>query len=220
MEVASQVPGERNRIWIWDASPFTPARRIAYAIIGVVTRYWLGYLLTQETTSTQVQLLFAAALDDRGLATPPTGLLLGADGRPLKRGVHDPPILVAWSDNGPGMTAGDTRQFVVLMVIAQHHGRPGTPTDQAHVGSFFSHLSGDWPHLEHTRDPAALDAEPARVRVEYNTVRLHAGIGYVTPSDEHHGGGPAIRRARAAGLKRAHEQRVEQLREHRPGSTP
>jgi hypothetical protein len=24
-----------------------------------------------------------------------------------------------------------TRQFMALMTIAQHHGRPGTPTDQA-----------------------------------------------------------------------------------------
>ena len=45
-------------------------------------------------------------------------------------------------------------------------------------------------------------------------------IGYVTPDDEHHGRGPAIRRARAAGLKRAHHERVEHNRKHRPGSAP
>jgi hypothetical protein len=72
------------------------------------------------------------------------------------------------------MTAIDTRKFMALMAITQHHGRPGTPTDQAHIESFFSHLKGDWPHLVAIRDPAALDAELARVRREYNTVRLHA----------------------------------------------
>ena len=101
------------------------------------------------------------------------------------------------------MTATDTRQFMALMTIAQHHGRPGTPTDQAHIESFFSHLKGDWPHLTAITDPAALDTELARIRNEYNTVRLHAAIGYVTPDDEHHGRGPRIRRARLAGLKRA-----------------
>src|SRR5438045_9373138 len=55
------------------------------------------------------------------------------------------------------MTATDTRQFMALMTIAQHHGRPGTPTDQAHIESFFSHLKGDWPHLTGVTDPAALD---------------------------------------------------------------
>ena len=79
-----EVPWERNRIWIWDASHFTRARRIAYAIVDVVTRYWIGYLLTTETTSTQVQLLFARALEDQGLLDPTTGVLLGPDGAPLE----------------------------------------------------------------------------------------------------------------------------------------
>jgi putative transposase len=198
-----QVPWERNRIWIWDASHFTRCKRVAYAIVDVVTRYWIGYLLTTEQTHTQVQLLFASALEDQGL--------LGANGLPL-RDDHDRPILVAWSDNGAEMTASDTRQFMALMAIAQHHGRPGTPTDQAHIESFFSHLKGDWPHLVEIRDPAALDAELARIRGEYNTVRLHAAIGYVTPEDEHHGRGPAIRRARAAGMRRAQAERIKQNR--------
>jgi len=71
---------------------------------------------------------------------------------------------------------------------------------------------GDWPHLTSITDPAALDTELARIRGEYNTVRLHAAIGYVTPDDEHHGRGPQIRRARAAGLKRARAERIKQNR--------
>ena len=198
-----RVPWERNRIWIWDATHFTRAKRIAYAIVDVVTRYWIGYLLSSEQTHTQVQLLFARALEDQGL--------LGPDGRPL-RSDSDGPILVAWSDNGAEMTAIDTRQFMALMAIAQHHGRPGTPTDQAHVESFFSHLKGDWPHLTEIREPAALDTELDRIRREYNTVRLHAAIGYVTPDDEHHGRGPQIRRARVAGMRRARAERIKQNR--------
>jgi putative transposase len=204
MPALPQVPWEKNRIWIWDASHFTRARRVAYAIVDVVTRYWIGYLLTTEQTSTQAQLLFARALEDQDL--------LGPDGLPPERDPEDPPILVAWSDNGSEMTAIDTRQFMALMTIAQHHGRPGTPTDQAHIESFFSHLKGDWPHLLAITDPAALDAELGRIRTEYNTVRLHAAIGYVTPDDEHHGRGPAIRRARAAGMRRARADRIKENR--------
>jgi len=203
MPAIPEVPWDKNRIWIWDCSHFTRAKRVAYAIIDVVTRYWIGYLLTSEQTTTQVQLLFARALEDQGL--------LGEDGLPPGRD-GDGPILVAWSDNGSEMTAIDTRQFMALMAIAQHHGRPGTPTDQAHVESFFSHLKGDWPHLTGIRDPAALDTELARIRHEYNSVRLHAAIGYVTPDDEHHGRGPQIRRARAAGMRRARVERIKQNR--------
>ena len=213
-----QIAWERNRIWIWDATHFSRARRVAYAIVDVVTRYWIGYLLCPEMSSTQVQVLFHAALEDQGLLDAVTGELLGPDGRPLRRDDDGPPVLVAWSDNGPEMTSADTKEFMALLAIAQHHGRPGTPTDQAHIESFYSHLKADWPHLSDLRDPAVLDAELARVRIEHNTVRLHAGIGYVTPDDEHHGRGPAVRRARAAGLKRARKERIERNRKHRPRS--
>jgi putative transposase len=202
-----EICWEKNRIWIWDASHFTRCNRVAYAIVDVVTRYWIGYLLTTEQTTTQVQLLFAGALENQGL--------LGPDGLPLDRDGEGPPILVAWSDNGSEMKAEDTRQFMALMTIAQHHGRPGTPTDQAHVESFFGHLKSEWPHLTGLRDPQALDAELARIRGEYNTVRLHAGIGYVTPDDEHRGRGPAIRRARITGMRRAQAERIKENRRTR-----
>ena len=207
MPVFPEIPWEKNRIWIWDASHFTRCKRVAYAVVDVVTRYWIAYLLSSEQTHTQAQLLFARALEDQGL--------LGPDGRPPHHDPEDRPVLVAWSDNGPEMTATDTRQFMALMAITQHHGRPGTPTDQAHIESFFSHLKGDWPHLTAITDPAALDTELARIRTEYNTVRLHAAIGYVTPDDEHHGRGPAIRRARTAGMRRAREQRITENRARR-----
>lgn len=74
---------------------------------------------------TQVQLLFTHALEQQRLLEPAT------DEIPTPDGDDAGPILVAWSDNGPEMTSGDTREFVALMTIAQWHGRPGTPTDQA-----------------------------------------------------------------------------------------
>ena len=40
------------------------------------------------------------------------------------------PILLAVSDNGPPMTAADTRSFMALGSIAQHFGRPGVWTDE------------------------------------------------------------------------------------------
>jgi hypothetical protein len=78
-------------------------------------------------------------------------------------------------------------------------------------------------HLLRIDDPATLRAELAVVRERYNGVRLHAGIGYVTPNDEHEGRGQAIRKARQAGLEQArlrrldyHRHRQQQLSEE-PG---
>lgn len=207
-----EIPWEPNRIWIWDATHFMRCDRAVYAIVDVVSRYWIGWLSTTEQTATQVQLLFTDALENQGL--------LGADGRPIRSGTRQQPALIAWSDNGPEMRAGDTKTFMALMAILQHHGRPHTPTDQAHIESFFGHLKREWPHLERIADPAVLDTELARVQIDYNTVRLHEAIGYVTPDDEHHGLGPGIRRARAAGMKRARHDRIDYNRNHPLENSP
>jgi putative transposase len=207
-----EIPWERNRIWIWDATHFGRCRRHVYAIVDIVSRYWIGYLLTTEQTVTQVQLLFTDALEDQGL--------LDAQGDPIRRGDERAPALIAWSDNGPEMTAGDTKTFMALLAIVQHHGRPHTPTDQAHIESFFSHLKREWPHLERIDDAAVLDTELARVRIEYNEIRLHQAIGYVTPNDEHHGRGPAIRRARLTGMRDARRDRIDYNRNHPPEHHP
>ena len=92
------------------------------------------------------------------------------------------------------MTSGSTREFMALHAIATHFGRPGTPTDQAWIETFFGHLKAEWPHLLTITEPAVLRAELDRLQLHWNGVRLHAGIGYVTPLDEHEGRGETIRK--------------------------
>ncbi|WP_293059267.1 integrase core domain-containing protein [Mycobacterium sp.] len=203
---------EPNRIWIWDVTHFTRARRVCFAIIDMVSRKWIDTLVSVEETATQVQVVFERALEVEGLLELLTDERLDLDPDDPRR-----PILLAVSDNGAPMTAHDTRAFMALMAIAQHHGRPGVPQDQAWIESFFGHIKGEWPHLETITDPAVLEAELARVRTEYNTVRLHESIGYVTPDDEHSGRGEAIRQARRDGLERARQRRLDY---HRHTNTP
>ena len=125
------------------------------------------------------------------------------------------PVLLAVSDNGPQMTSKATAVFMAGARIAQHFGRPATPNDQAWIESFFGHLKGENPHLAKIVDPGELEAELHRCRDFYNTVRLHEGLKYVTPDDEHHGRGPALRAARRAGLDAAHQQRLATNRQAR-----
>jgi putative transposase len=200
-----------NRIWIWDVTHFTRARRVCFAIVDVVSRKWIDTLVSVEETATQVQVIFERSLEIEGLLDLLTDERLDLDPDDPRR-----PILLAVSDNGPPMTAEATRAFMALMAIAQHHGRPHTPTDQAWIESFFGHIKSEWPHLETITDPATLDVELARVRTEYNMVRLHEAIGYVTPDDEHTGRGEAIRQARRDGLDRARQRRLDY---HRRTST-
>ena len=54
------------------------------------------------------------------------------------------------------------------------------------------------------RYPVVLAVELDAVQRQHNTVRLHAGIDYVTAEDEQSGRGEQIRRARRRGLARDH----------------
>jgi putative transposase len=210
---------QKNSIWIYDCTHFARCPGVAVVtVMDLVTRKWICEVVSGEETSTQVQVAFCDALELEGLLE----LVEARQDRVADPAALAPldapslaPILLAVSDNGPQMTSGSTREFMAMCAIAQHFGRPGTPTDQAWIESLFSHLKAEWPHLDHITDPSELRAELARVRVEYNTIRLHAGIGYVTPDDEHEGRGPKIRQARRAGLHRARRARIAYHRTRR-----
>ena len=195
-----------NQVWGYDITTFPAAGTQVLAILDLVSRKWLDHLLCPEATSVQVQALFTRALDSEGLLDG----IIGRAERPTDPAAPDPdqPVLLAVSDNGAQMTSGSTREFMALHAIATHYGRPGVPTDQAPVESFFGHLKHEWSYLCHLTDPRDLDRELAAVRDRYNRVRLHAGVGYVTPDDEHAGRGPQIRQARQLGLARARRARL------------
>jgi transposase InsO family protein len=207
-----------NSIWIYDTTHFTRAGMAVLIIEDLVSRKWITEIVSSEETHTQVELAFTAALEIEGLLEaaearhtdgPNTGLV------DITVDDERRPILLAVSDNGPQMTSGSTREFMALCAIAQHFGRPGTPTDQAWIESLNGHVKAEYPHLLAIRDPATLRAELAITREHYNAVRLHAGIGYVTPNDEHEGRGEAIRKQRQAGLERSRLRRLAWHRQHR-----
>jgi len=199
-----------NCIWIYDTTHFPKAKVAVTVIEDLVSRKWVADIVSAEETSTQVQVVFADALVAEGL-------MAQVEARQADPKVDDErrPILLAMSDNGPQMSSGSTREFMALCAIAQHFGRPGTPTDQAWIESFFGHVKAENPHLLSIADPAVLRAELAIVRTHYNSVRLHAGVGYVTPDDEHEGRGGAIRKAREAGLEAARLRRLTYHRQQR-----
>jgi putative transposase len=218
-----------NRIWAYDFTHFTAARRAALAIIDVVSRKWLTTLVCAEESSVQVEVAFTAALAAEDLLDAADARATAALREVLYSGDRDRvatltgddqlPLLLAISDNGPQMRSVSTREFLAGVAIAQQFGRPHTPEDQAWIETLFGHVKGEWPHLEKIRDPGELERELDRVRAEYNRVRLHAGVGYVTPDDEHSGRGEGIRQARRDGLLAAREARINYRRttteEHR-----
>lgn len=214
----------------------------AIAVIDVVSRYCLALRLCAEESPTQVEAAFTEALSVDGKAwlledeAFAAELATGRVPDPVIDELTDPgeaaehsavqdteagtvPVLLAVSDNGPQMTSSNTAQFMAAARIGQHFGRPGTPNDQAWIESFFGHLKGENPHLDTITDPAQLRLELEDRKDHYNTTRLHEGIGYVTPDDEHYGRGEAIRKARRRGLAEAHRARVAARRQTRQDRT-
>ncbi|MDN5765442.1 MAG: integrase core domain-containing protein [Humibacillus sp.] len=216
---AALVP---NSIWIYDSTHFTACSMTVLIIEDLISRKWLTHLVSVEETHTQVQNAFTAALEAEGL--------LEAAMERAGTGQVDPgpddglsPILLAVSDNGSQMISRHTRTFMTLLAIAQHFGRPSTPTDQAWIESLNGTIKTEWPHLLAITDPAVLRAELDTIQLAYNSVRLHQGLGYVTPNDEHEGRGEAIRQARRVGMAKARQQRLARHRaerENRPTRGP
>lgn len=207
-----------NQLWMDDTTHFTKAGRAATAVMDLVSRKWLATIVSAEETSTQVEVVFTDALEAEGCWTRLWPASTGGSGSAKTMSA----ARSFWPSvtTGAQMTSGSTRQFMALHAIAQHFGRPHTPTGQAHIETLFGHIKTEHPHLEEIDDPGVLRVELDRVRVHYNTVRLHEGIGYVTPDDEHTGRGPAIRQARRDGLERARQQRLDYHRQqHRQGSS-
>ena len=197
-----------NQVWGHDFTHFPRAGCVAIAVLDLVSRKWLRTLVSVEETSEQVIAVYTLALEDEGL-------LEIAEARMVQPNSDEQlPILLAVSDNGPQMISGTTREWMALHSLAWHTGRPGVPQDQARIETLFGHVKGEWPELEEIRDPAGLEAALEQRRLEYNSVRLHAGIGYVTPDDEHEGRGAMIRKQRREGMRAAREARIAYRREH------
>ncbi|MGO0577425.1 hypothetical protein [Ornithinimicrobium panacihumi] len=148
---ASYTP---NSIWIYDTTHFVAAGVGALFIEDLVSRRWITTVVSAEETHTQVRLAFERALDVEGLlevALERAEALdrdLGLDGEDELT-----PILLAVSDNGSQMISAHTRKFMAMVAIAQHFGRPATPTDQAWVESLNGTVKHEWPHLTKITDP-------------------------------------------------------------------
>ena len=191
-----------NKIWCWDATHFPRARRVAFAIVDVVSRRWIDTLVSIEETSTQVRVIFDRALAAEGLTeliTPERVELFEQD--PTE------PILLACSDNGPQMTSKATREFFAALAVAQRLGRPRTPTDQAWIESLFGHVKAENPQLEAsaTRPPSRPSCDAPAATTTPSASTPASDMSPPTTSTP----AAANRSAKSAPRARAHQQRLD-----------
>jgi putative transposase len=96
-------------------------------------------------------------------------------------------VISLYNDRGVQMKAKQFQKMLKDLGIHQVFSRPRTPNDNPYVESAFSVIKGypDYPVY-------FTDVEEAKTYFdnyfrEYNTERLHGGIGYVTPEQKHNG---------------------------------
>ena len=190
----------------------------------MVSRYHLAFTLFAEETSTQVEVAFIEALE--------------ADGKDWL--LEDPDFAEALASGH--VPDNDERVPVLCAVLRQrppddllpdrpvHGHRPHRPTLRPSRHPQRPSLDrvvlrppqSREPHLDAIADPAEMTRELQALKTRYNTVRLHEAIGYVTPDDEHHGRGPALRKARADQLAKARAHRIAtrraQMRDNQPNT--
>jgi transposase InsO family protein len=111
------------------------------------------------------------------------------------------------SDNGPQFISKDFKQFIKISGMTHVRTSPYYPQSNGKIERFHKSLK-----TECIRPKTPLSLEDARRVVgefvnDYNTVRLHSAIGYVTPHDMLEGRQSTIHTERDKKLEAAREQR-------------
>ncbi len=85
------------------------------------------------------------------------------------------------SDNGPEFTAKAIRQWLSANQVKTVYIKPGAPWENAYAESFISKLRDELLDREifFTLEEARVMLE--RFRIDYNTVRPHSALGYLSP---------------------------------------
>ncbi|PKQ28074.1 MAG: hypothetical protein CVT63_04550 [Candidatus Anoxymicrobium japonicum] len=123
--------------------------------------------------------------------------LLESDDKPL-----------AFSDSGSEMKSKSTKGYFNEIGITQDHSRPHTPNDNAHAEAVIATAKCEYLYLGEFENIYEVQDAVCDLVDHYNNVRLHQGIGYVTPEIKHMGLEEVVFEARRHSLARAREDRM------------
>lgn len=116
------------------------------------------------------------------------------------------------SDNGPQFIARDFKEYIRLMGMTHVRTSPFYPQSNGKLERWHGSLK-----RECIRPACPEDVEDARRRIaafveEYNQVRLHSALGYITPADKLHGLEKVIHDERDRKLEEARARRQQARR--------
>ena len=154
---------EANYLWCSDITELKYYRGKLYVcgIIDVATRRIVGWSIAKAQTQKMVQ-----------------DALKMAVGRNPDR----PEGAVFHSDRGCQYTAKKTKQLVEKYGFRKSMSRPGTPSDNQPIESFWKTLECEMADISHLTFEQASRTIVDYIELYYNSERLHSGIGYSVPN--------------------------------------
>jgi transposase InsO family protein len=153
-----------NYLWCSDITELKCKGSKVYAcgIIDVATRRLVGWSIQRHQRQEIVQDAFTMAIGRNPV-------------RPADAVYH--------SDRGCQYTAKRTKELIERHGFRKSMSRPGTPSDNQPIESFWRTLECEMPDIGHLTFEAAALTLVKYFELYYNSDRLHSGIGYLTPNE-------------------------------------
>lgn len=152
----------RNHVWAWDFifDRTTNGTSLKwFSVVDEFTRECLCLKAARSITSRDVTAIFE-------------GLFLA----------HGKPEHVR-SDNGPEFIAAGLQEWLKDSAIGPLYIQPGSPWENGYAESFHSKVRDEFLNCEVFESVTAAAALGMAWRREYNEVRPHSSLGYVTPAE-------------------------------------
>lgn len=187
-----------NQRWCWDISYLrtlvSGIYLYLYVLLDEYSRKVVAYRVSWHLSHEEGMELLEEGLEKEGLTK------------------EQLEILALCNDRGAQMKAKRFVRMVNDLGITQKFSRPRTPNDNPFVESLFSTTKGAGEYPGEFKDDINATTYFTGYFDQYNHVRLHGAIGYVTPAQRHRGEDKAILAIRK---QRCAEARRERLRRNR-----
>lgn len=155
---------EANYLWCSDITELKCKNGKLYVcgIIDVATRRIVGWSIARMQTQQLVQDALKMAVG---------------------RNPNRPKGAMYHSDRGCQYTAKRTKQMVEEYGLRKSMSRPGTPSDNQPIESFWKTLENEMADIRHLTYREASKQIIEYIELYYNSERLHSGINYAVPNE-------------------------------------
>ena len=152
-----------NYLWCSDITVLQCKYQKIYVcgVIDVATRRLVGWYIAKHQRQEIVQEAFKMAVG---------------------RNPNRPVGAIYHSDRGSQYTAKKTKQLVEENGFRKSMSRPGTPSDNQPIESFWKTLESELPDISQMSFDEAARTIVEYIELYYNAERLHSGINYLVPN--------------------------------------